>query len=799
MMWGLVCGLAVAGPPRCTAEGGAACAELAAAADTLGRARRAARLRARACTAIHPMSCEALHATDDAAAHRVVDLVIEDCEAGRRLTGCHEAANWLHRGPTPHRDPARAERLLARACDGGIGATCVVLGRALEDGRPTEARERYRQACEASAAGGCRALAWHRMQGAGGPLDVEGAYLALQTACEGHDADACRDLAQWHEKGRGRPADPRQAAAAWTEACRHGAYQCGEAAAVVRRGPLADHAPELREMLQKHCAAGAWQACGGLYFFDPERTADLVATSRHNRDLDITQVEKAACEEGHAGACLARVPDARPTIARQLRLHAEWLRRMTQPRWPAGSEASTWRPELGALQRCLERHVAPIADPALGGRQSGSPGYVRAATMVHDTMVELGLTVRREPVRVPIDEPSWITADGAVIEARPVPGAPGGTFSGRVRVLDAPPSGNDLANLDEAAVVFGVDQLEDGALPFVPARVPTLAVGRSDLVAIRGATRVEGRAQRDPGVLIDNVIGVWPGRGALAAEQVLLGAHLDGQGRDLDGAVRPGADDNASGVAGLLCAAEALVAYLADAPDRRTLVFAAFGGEEQGLFGSRAYVANADPLPVAMIDLDMIGRLGDADIGVEVFGTGWEARLGPVAKALGRGVRVDPGEGTSDHFSFGLAGVPAILLWSGEHGDYHTETDTVDRLDFRGATDITGLAGAVLAELAGGPAPAAPVSDPCTEFLYPKLGVGLAIETMDHEAAVVRCVPATSAGAAYGIRRGDVILSWQGRWPIAMTRVFVRRGAICLKLEIGRGAVSRACDSVEIH
>ncbi|PYS96661.1 MAG: hypothetical protein DMF65_12735 [Acidobacteria bacterium] len=148
-----------------------------------------------------------------------------------------------------------------------------------------------------------------------------------------------------------------------------------------------------------------------------------------------------------------------------------------------------------------------------------------------------------------------------------------------------------------------------------------------------------------------NVVGVLEGSDPkLKGETIVIGAHYDHLGRGGQGSLAPregeihhGADDNASGVAGLL----ELARLFSQEREmmRRTVVFIAFGGEEEGLIGSSYYVANpARPLEqtVAMINMDMVGRLRDDALTVGGVGTASEWR-GWVEKAnKGYKVSVEP-------------------------------------------------------------------------------------------------------------------------------------------------------------
>src|SRR5262249_26450955 len=148
------------------------------------------------------------------------------------------------------------------------------------------------------------------------------------------------------------------------------------------------------------------------------------------------------------------------------------------------------------------------------------------------------------------------------------------------------------------------------------------------------------------------------------------------------GQVHPGADDNASGVAVLL----ELARLVADAKPHRTVIFAAFSGEEEGLQGSRTYVNAAGrqgarfPLSgyIADLNLDTVGRLGDSKI--TVFGTGSARELPFIFMGAGAttGIPVQTAAqdiGGSDDRSFVESGVPAVQLFASSAEDYHRPSD----------------------------------------------------------------------------------------------------------------------------
>jgi Iap family predicted aminopeptidase len=206
-----------------------------------------------------------------------------------------------------------------------------------------------------------------------------------------------------------------------------------------------------------------------------------------------------------------------------------------------------------------------------------------------------------------------------------------------------------------------------------------------------------------------NVIGVLPGRDpARAGEAIVIGAHYDHLGV-VGGALYPGADDNASGTAVVVGLARA---FAAAGPLDRTLIFALFGAEEIGLVGSRHYVGRpAVPIErtVAMLNFDMVGRLGDArlTVGGVDSGRGLRDVVADAARALALGVALrDSPFGPSDHSRFYDAGAPVLFFHTGTHADYHRPGDTADKLDTTGMARVAALGARVAERLATGDRPA---------------------------------------------------------------------------------------------
>jgi len=210
-----------------------------------------------------------------------------------------------------------------------------------------------------------------------------------------------------------------------------------------------------------------------------------------------------------------------------------------------------------------------------------------------------------------------------------------------------------------------------------------------------------------------NIAGYLEGNAPAMRDQVLIvGAHMDhlGYGGPGSGSLQPdlheihnGADDNASGTAGLLELAQAFAARKAEL--KRTIMFLSFSGEELGALGSMYYV-NHPLVPlaksVAMLNMDMIGRLDSKTLTVGGTGTSpeWNGVLTKYNTDSTFTLKLDPsGFGPSDHAQFYGKDIPVLFFWTGNHSDYHKPSDDWDKLNYAGEEKIVRYVYSIVREL----------------------------------------------------------------------------------------------------
>jgi aminopeptidase YwaD len=276
-------------------------------------------------------------------------------------------------------------------------------------------------------------------------------------------------------------------------------------------------------------------------------------------------------------------------------------------------------------------------------------------------------------------------------------------------------------------------------------------------------------------IKVRNVGGLLKGKGQ---GYLVIGAHYDHLGYgDIASSqpwrreVHPGADDNASGVAGVIEIARILASR---GRPERSVVFLTFTAEELGALGSEYYCANA-PYPidstVAMINLDCIGRLENGKL--IAFGARSAEELSGLLEDAVSGHEINIIEkqeiyGFSDQNPFYARGIPALHFFTGAHTDYHSPDDVPDKINFDGEASVTSFVADFASLLAFAPTKLTPVvTEPETtekisrgngahlgiipDFTYAGTGVG-----------IKGTVPGSPAEQA-GLLDGDVIVGIDDR------------------------------------
>ena len=279
-----------------------------------------------------------------------------------------------------------------------------------------------------------------------------------------------------------------------------------------------------------------------------------------------------------------------------------------------------------------------------------------------------------------------------------------------------------------------------------------------------------------------NVFAILPGRDpALRGQYVVVGAHFDHLGTASDnaldptvkGAVRLGADDNASGTAAVL----ELARLFAVSPPRRSVLFANFSGEEEGLLGSSYFVENS-PVSLdsvgAMVNFDMVGRLRNDRLIVFGVATATEfQKILDSANAI-RPLRVaaqGDGFGPSDHSSFYAKNIPVLHFFTDAHEQYHRATDVPATINAAGEARVVAFAERVIRDIADRPARLTFVRAPVTASSSSsnRQGSGVYLGSIPDmtgsETPGLRLTgvsPGSPADSA-GLKAGDVIVEFDGK------------------------------------
>ncbi|MBP5715408.1 MAG: M20/M25/M40 family metallo-hydrolase [Prevotella sp.] len=308
--------------------------------------------------------------------------------------------------------------------------------------------------------------------------------------------------------------------------------------------------------------------------------------------------------------------------------------------------------------------------------------------------------------------------------------------------------------------------------------------------------------KKDKEVATHNIIAVLPGKDKrLRNEYIVVGSHYDHLGMGGEGSgsrrldtlgVHPGADDNASGDAVVL----ELARHFKKVRSPRSLIFMFFGAEEQGLIGSKNFIewmkkedAQRKRLPadikgiVAMVNLDMVGRM--RDYALSVSGTGTSSEFKAIAEEVAAQTNLNisctpDGYGPSDQASFVAADIPVLFLTTGGHMEYHTPDDVPSTLNYDGMQQTLEYTQKLVARLASMPQTPDFINVPGSSTMKHanfKVTLGLMPDVMGASRIpglradiVVAGKPAHNAG----IRSGDIIQEIDGK-PVKDIEEYMQR------------------------
>lgn len=305
-----------------------------------------------------------------------------------------------------------------------------------------------------------------------------------------------------------------------------------------------------------------------------------------------------------------------------------------------------------------------------------------------------------------------------------------------------------------------------------------------------------------------NVIGILPGTDPiLKNEAIVIGAHYDHLGYGGAGSlatnlteIHHGADDNASGTSAII---ELARQFAQEKKNKRTIIFIAFSGEEEGLFGSNFYVNNPIfPLDktVAMINLDMVGRLKDDKLTIGGIGTAseWKELVNsknsltvstpngdqPISQLVINSAQTgkpeivrnypnftlqlsEDGFGPSDHSSFYGKKIPVLFFFTGTHNDYHKPSDTAEKINYDGLLSIVNYVQSIAKAVDQNPQkPTYTVAK--TTMQGGRTGFNISLGTIPNygdatDGMLIDGVRDGSPAAKAGVKAGDKVVKLAGR------------------------------------
>jgi hypothetical protein len=253
-----------------------------------------------------------------------------------------------------------------------------------------------------------------------------------------------------------------------------------------------------------------------------------------------------------------------------------------------------------------------------------------------------------------------------------------------------------------------------------------------------------------------------------ADKTIVIGAHFDhlgmgGQGslHRGDSAIHNGADDNASGTAALL----ALAKIFKYETLKSNVLFIAFSGEENGLWGSNYFVKNPtlDLKTINyMINMDMVGRL-NPEKSLAVHGVGTSPSFPPVLDPINADslklVPSESGVGPSDHTSFYLQDLPVLHFFTGQHADYHKPSDDADKINYEGLVQVVRYISRLIAGLDAEPKLAFTKTKDSSDSPRFTVSMGVVPDYLyDGKGMRVDGVSEGKPAQAAGLQKGDIVI-----------------------------------------
>ncbi|TND00377.1 MAG: peptidase M28 [Bacteroidetes bacterium] len=258
---------------------------------------------------------------------------------------------------------------------------------------------------------------------------------------------------------------------------------------------------------------------------------------------------------------------------------------------------------------------------------------------------------------------------------------------------------------------------------------------------------------------------------------IVIGAHYDhlGEGHDHNstdpnpvGKIHNGADDNASGTAGVI----ELARYYTKnaAKEKFNILFICFSGEELGLYGSKKF-CEAPTVELSkmnyMLNMDMIGRLADSTKKLIIYGVGTAPDWVPMINGITSDFSIkqdSAGIGPSDQTSFYLKEIPVLHFFTGQHGDYHKPSDDIEKINFEGEKKVLEYMIKLIALTEGKPKMQyLKTRNTITDTPKFKVTMGI-MPDYAYEGKGVRLDGVTDGkpAALAGLKKGDVIMSLGG-------------------------------------